>query len=127
MSRPVVAVVGASADRRKFGNKAVRAYAAHGYEVHPVNPRGGAIEGLAVSRRLGDVPVARLDRVLVYLPPERGLEAVGDLVGKPAGELWLNPGADSRELVEELRCRGANVVLGCSIVALGASPADYPA
>lgn len=34
-----IAIVGASADRAKFGNKAVRAYAEEGWEVWPVNPK----------------------------------------------------------------------------------------
>ena len=42
-----VAVIGASADRSKFGNKAVRAFRAQGWTVVPVNPRGGDIEGEA--------------------------------------------------------------------------------
>ena len=46
MSKPTVAVVGASADRRKFGNKSVRAHLAQGYDVYPVNPKAGEVEGL---------------------------------------------------------------------------------
>jgi len=63
-----VAIVGASADRSKFGNKAVRAFLAEGWTVYPVNPRGGRIEGLAATARLSDLEVP-LDRISVYLPP----------------------------------------------------------
>ena len=41
-----VAVVGASNDRRKFGNRAVRAYQEQGYTVVPINPHERELEGL---------------------------------------------------------------------------------
>ena len=50
---PTVAILGASADRSKFGNKAVRAFLARGYTVYPVNPKGGEIEGLAAYHFAG--------------------------------------------------------------------------
>ena len=52
MSEPTVAVLGASQDRRKFGNKAVRAYRDCGLTVLPVNPREATIEGLAAYPNL---------------------------------------------------------------------------
>ena len=60
MTKPTVAILGASADRRKFGNKSVRAHAQAGYEVFPVNPKGGQIEGLPVYRSLAEVPAEHL-------------------------------------------------------------------
>ena len=43
-----VAVIGASADSTKYGNKAVRAFKQQGYQVFPVNPKATEIEGLPV-------------------------------------------------------------------------------
>ena len=54
---PTVAILGASADRSKYGNKSVRAHRKQGYDVYPVNPKGGEIDGLPVYQRLADVPV----------------------------------------------------------------------
>ena len=42
-----VAIIGASSDRAKFGNKAVRAFQQQGCAVYPVNPKETEIEGLA--------------------------------------------------------------------------------
>ena len=50
-----VAVIGASADRRKFGNKAVRAFRAAGWRVFPVNPREADIEGLETFASVADI------------------------------------------------------------------------
>jgi uncharacterized protein len=126
MSRPTVAIVGASADRRKFGNRAVRAYAARGYDVYPINPREETIEGHRVYRSLADVPVAELDRVSIYLPPEIGLHVLEEVARKPAREVWLNPGADSPALVARARSLGLPVVVGCSILDIGVNPHRLP-
>ena len=61
-----VAVIGASTDRSKFGNKAVRAYARQGFTVWPVNPKESVVEGLPAFTSIADVP-ARPQLVSVYL------------------------------------------------------------
>lgn len=122
---PTVAILGASADRSKFGNKAVRAFLAKGYAVYPVNPKGGEIEGLAAFKSLAEIPAdVKLDRVSVYLPPAIGLKSLPEIAARQPAELWLNPGSESEELVAEAEKLGLNVVQACSIVAVGMSPHD---
>src|SRR5215475_1888840 len=97
---PSVAILGASADRSKFGNKAVRAFLARGYTVYPVNPKGGEVEGLAAYKSLAEIPAdVKLDRISVYLPPAIGLKALPEIAARGAGEVWLNPGSESDEIV----------------------------
>jgi len=120
-----VAVVGASGDRSKFSNKAVRAYAAQGWGVYPVNPKGGVIEGLQTYVSLEEIPV-RVDRVTLYLPPALGVTVLPDIAkGKPA-EFFVNPGAESDELVDEAKRLGLDPILACSIVDIGLSPSAFP-
>lgn len=123
---PTVAIIGASADRSKFGNKSVRAHAAQGYRVFPINPKGGEIEGLTAYARLADVPVDRLDRISMYVPPAVGMKLLDEIAAKGCDELWLNPGSDSDELAEAARARGLNPIIACSIVDVGVSPHDLP-
>src|SRR6267378_3140059 len=52
-----VAIIGASNNRTKFGNKAVRAFLRQGYTVFPVNPKETKIEGLPTFRSVREVPV----------------------------------------------------------------------
>jgi len=120
-----IAVLGASSRHEKFGNKCVRAYLSAGWEVFPVNPNETEIEGLAVYRRLADVPGV-LERISVYLPPAKTLEMLGEIGAKGAEEIWFNPGSADARVLEEARRRGLPAVPGCSIVDLGLSPARFP-
>jgi uncharacterized protein len=122
---PTVAILGASADRSKFGNKAVRAFLARGFTVYPVNPKGGEVEGLPVYKSLAEIPAEeKLDRISVYLPPAIGLKTLPEIVARGTSELWLNPGSESEELVAAAEQQGLNVIQACSIVAVGMSPHD---
>ncbi|MFL5342837.1 MAG: CoA-binding protein [Gemmataceae bacterium] len=123
--KPTIAVVGASADRAKFGNKCVRAYAHRGYHVYPINPNETAVEGWPAFGSVADVPVAELDRVSIYLPRAVALRVLPDIAKKAVKEVWLNPGADGPEVVAKARDLGLNVIAACSIVDVGESPASY--
>lgn len=101
--RPTVAVIGASRDRAKFGNKSVRAHQRQGYEVFPVNPHADEVEGLPAYPTIADVPVDALDRVSMYVPPEVGVALLEAIRNKNPRELWLNPGSESEELSAEGR------------------------
>ena len=118
-----VVVIGASSDRAKFGNKAVRAYQQQGYEVYPVNPRETEIEGLPAFKSILDVPV-RTAFVSVYLPPPVLLKVLPDIAAKGCDELWLNPGTESDDVLAEAGRLGLNVIQACSIVGLGVSPGN---
>ena len=119
-----VAVIGASKDRHKYGNKAVRAFRQQGYAVYPVNPQETEIEGLPVFKSIRDVPV-RPERVSVYLPPPILLKVLPDIAAKGCDELWLNPGTDSEEVLAEAERLSLNVIRACSILGAGISPNEF--
>jgi hypothetical protein len=126
MSRPTIAIVGASADRRKFGNKAVRAYQAKGYDVYPVHPKAASIEGLPAYPSLLALPVRALERVSIYLPRDPCLTLLPELAQLQVKEVWFNPGADHPDVLAKAQQLGIPAVIGCSIVALGVSPSMFP-
>ena len=116
-----VAVIGASADRTKFGNKAVRAYLKQGFAVYPVNPKATEIEGVPAYRSITEVP-ERPHRISVYLPPPVLLKLLPDIAAKGCDELWLNPGTESDEVLAAAEQHGLNVIQACSIIGVGMTP-----
>ena len=116
VNRRVWAVVGASQDRSKFGNRIFLDLRDAGYTVYPVNPRGGELEGTRVYPSLADLsqPPEVIDLVV---PP-----AVTEQVVKEAHELgltrvWMQPGAESEAAISYCQEHGIQVVYGaCAMV-----------
>lgn len=123
--QPTVAIIGASRNRRKYGNISVRAHAAQGYEVYPVNPFAPSIEGHDAFASLSELPVDSVDRISVYLPPEDGIELLVEIRDMDASEVWFNPGSVDGDLRRRARELGLEIIEGCSIVDLGVSPAEF--
>lgn len=122
--REVVAVIGASTNRRKFGNRAVRAYMEQGYTVIPINPHEREIEGLQAYASVLDVP-GPITRASFYVPPEIGERLIEEMAAKKIPEVWLNPGAESDVLVARARALSIRPIVACSIVALGRNPYSF--
>ena len=118
-----VAVIGASADRSKFGNKAVRAFLQEGWRVFPVNPKATKIEGLRAYHSVAELP-ERPQMVSVYLPPAVLLGVLPEVAAKGCDELWLNPGTESDAVLAEAARLKLNVIQACSIVGVGVSPGE---
>ena len=116
-----VAIIGASNDPRKFGNKAVRAFLQQNYTVYPVNPNETEVEGIEAYKSIRDVPV-RPKMISVYVPPQVLVKLLPDIAARGCDELWLNPGTESDEVLAEAERLELNVVQACSIVAIGVSP-----
>jgi predicted CoA-binding protein len=119
-----VAVVGASSDRHKFGNKALRAFSAGGYTVFPINPHDGVVEGIPAYRSVLDVPVP-IDMVTVYVQPDVAMTLLSEFEQKQIPEIWINPGAQSDALMQEASRRKLNVIYACSIVGIGRNPGQF--
>jgi predicted CoA-binding protein len=116
-----VAVIGASSNRRKFGNKALRAFEKQGFRVIPINPNEAEVEGHRTFASVLDVP-GPIDMATVYVPADVGVKVVEQLAQKAIPEVWLNPGADEDAVVARAKELGLNVVQACSILGIGESP-----
>jgi uncharacterized protein len=117
----VVAVIGASSNRNKFGNRAVRAFRQQGYTVVPINPHEAEVEGLKSYASVLDVPGA-IDMASFYLPPEIGLQVIDEVAAKGIPEVWLNPGAESEALIARAKALHIQPIVACSVVAIGENP-----
>jgi hypothetical protein len=122
---PIAVVLGASANRSKFGNKAVRAFHHAGWTVIPVNPRETVIEGIPCVADLGAVG-CQPEVLSVYLPP-RLVEEMASTIAKLApAEVWLNPGTSNPQVVESLAHHSLTLVHDCTLIRLGMHPGDFP-
>jgi uncharacterized protein len=111
MKQRTIAVVGASRDKRKFGNTLFRELKAKGYTAIPVNPHADSIEGEHCYPSLKALPV-KVDGVAIVLSPheaERILPEVADLA---IPRVWLQQGAESKEAIKYCEEHGISVVYG---------------
>ena len=113
---PSIAILGASSNPAKYGNRAVRTYKNLGWTVYPIHPSEKEIEGIPVHASIKDIP-GPVDRASLYLPPSVGILVLADIANVGAKELWVNPGAGSDELIRKAESLGLNVIEACSIVA----------
>jgi predicted CoA-binding protein len=116
-----VAVIGASSNRAKFGNKALRAFEKQGFRVFAINPNEPEVEGHKTYASVLDVP-GPIDMATVYVPGHIGVRVMDDLAKKGVPEVWLNPGADEDAVVARARELGLKTVIACSVIGIGESP-----
>ncbi len=115
-------IIGASSDRAKYGNKSVRAHLRKGHEVFPVNPGEEQVEGQRCYKTIADVP-GPIDRALFYVPPRVGATLMADLAARgDVKEVWLNPGAESPDVIQSARAVGIEPILACSIIDINEVP-----
>ena len=113
------AVVGASANREKYGNKVLRVYQQNKLDVVPVNPSGSEIEGLTAYADLASVP-GTIDGVSIITPPKVTDGVVAQALSLGIKNIWMQPGAESPAAIELAEQAGANVIAGgpCVLVSL---------
>ena len=121
---PSIAIIGASANRSKYGNKAVRAYHERGYTVYPIHPAQTEVEGLPAYKSVLDVPEA-IDVATFYVAPAIGLKVIEEVARKGIREVLLNPGAESEELLQRAKELGIEASVVCSILAVGRYPSEF--
>jgi predicted CoA-binding protein len=110
LSRPVIAMVGASARPGRPSHGVLGALLAAGYEVIPVHPRHREVHGLAVYPDLESIP-GKVDLVNVFRRSESTPEVARQAVAKGARVLWLQLGIVSWEAHRIARDAGMTVIM----------------
>lgn len=109
VNRRVWAVVGASNDRTKFGNRIYRVLREAGYHVYPVNPTADEVEGDRAYPSLAALP-ERPDVADIVVPAAVGVQIAKDAQAAGIPFFWLQPGAESPELIAHAEALGLNVI-----------------
>jgi predicted CoA-binding protein len=125
LSSSAFAVVGASTDRSKYGNKVLRCYQQHGRKVYPVNPRAPEVEGLKAYPSLGALP-ERVPAISIITPPASTEQVVREAHAAGVKHVWMQPGAESEEAIRTAEALGMNVIAGgaCLLVVMGYQEQD---
>ena len=108
-------VVGASANRDKYGNKVLRCYLQNDLRVIPVNPKEPVIEGLPCVASVMDLP-ADAKSISVITPPHITEEVVEMAIRKGIENIWMQPGAESSKAIALCRENNINVIADGSCI-----------
>jgi len=106
-----IVVVGASRNRKKFGNAIFRELKSKGYQVFPVNPNATTIDNVPCYPSIKEVPEAA-DAVVLIVPPSVTEQVVLEVIQANIRRVWMQPGCESIRAVKLCRERGINVVYG---------------
>lgn len=114
------AVVGASTDRQKYGNKVLRCYMDNGYTVYPINPKAAEVEGLVAYKSLAELPEL-VHGISIVTPAAVTEQAVNEAASLGIARIWMQPGAESAAAIEACKTNGISVIAGgpCLLVQLG--------
>ncbi len=108
-------VVGASANRDKFGNKVLRCYQHYHLPVYPVNPNEKEIEGMLCLRRVADLP-KEVKSISIITPPAITEDIVDQAIAQGIQHVWMQPGAESVEAVRKCKENHINVIADGSCI-----------
>lgn len=98
MSQKKFAVVGATDNPEKYGNRIVINLKSRGYEVYPVNLKLKELEGLSCYPHLADIPV-KVDVVDFVVPPAATEEILKQCKALGLNRVWLQPGSESDKAI----------------------------
>ncbi|ORZ27056.1 CoA-binding protein, partial [Lobosporangium transversale] len=107
------AVVGASNNRSKFGNKVLRWYIDNGYTAVPVNPKEKSIESLSCVPNLSALPGNPADyHISVITPPPATKSILEEAHKNGITRVWLQPDVDSPEALDYAKETGIKIIAG---------------
>jgi len=119
LKAPAFAVIGASSNREKYGNKVLRAYLQNNLTVYPVNPKEAQIENIPCYKTVADLP-NDVQSLSIITKPEITEQVVAQALQKNIKNIWMQPGAESQKAIKFCEDNGMNVIAdgSCALVVL---------
>jgi predicted CoA-binding protein len=116
----VFAVVGASQNREKYGNKVLRCYLQHGLKAYPINPKETEIEGQPCFPSLSALP-EQVHGVSIITPPQITETLMPQIAQANIHHVWMQPGAESEKAISLGEELGLSVIGdgSCLLVVMG--------
>ncbi|HSR69176.1 MAG TPA: CoA-binding protein, partial [Acidobacteriota bacterium] len=88
-----------SEDSRKYGHIILNDLRRAGYQVYPVNKKGGEMDGMKVFESVSELP-KEVEVIDFVIPASQGKKVARQCAEAGFKNVWLQPGAESDELVE---------------------------
>ncbi len=117
LQRPdtTIAVVGATDDPDKYGSVIYRDLKAKGFGVFPVNLHRATVDGDMAYRTLGDLP-SPPTIVNIVVPADQTVRVLRQAQDAGLTNVWIQPGAEDREVMEVLVDGGFNYLANACIM-----------
>lgn len=112
---PVVAVIGATDNPRKYGNRIYLDLKGKGFRVYPVNPSRDTVDGDPAFARLSDIP-EKPDIVNFVVPPSATLRVLEQAKELGFTTVWIQPGAENEAVMGYLEEHGFDYVVNACIM-----------
>ena len=119
-----IALVGASNDPRKYGNKILLDLISKGHNVYPVNNKEKNIEGIKSYKSVDAIP--EIPSIINFvIPPNEGMAVTRDLVEKGYDNFWYQPGAESNKISKFLEVEKKNFIDDMCIMVVTRLSSNY--
>jgi Predicted CoA-binding protein len=120
LSAPAYGVVGASDDTYKYGHKVYVCYLQNKRKAYPINPNAETVLGNACYKSIDSLPEP-VESISIITPPSVTEQVVDDAIAGGVKNIWMQPGAESRNAIQKAKSAGINVIAGgpCLLVVLG--------
>ena len=105
----LIALIGASNDKNKYGNKILLDLVSKGHNVVPINPKEDIIAGLKSYKNVSELS-EKPSIINFVVPPNIGYQLTKDLVESDYDNFWYQPGAESKEISAFLDSRNKNYI-----------------
>ncbi|CDS10979.1 hypothetical protein LRAMOSA03243 [Lichtheimia ramosa] len=106
------AVIGASTDRSKYGNRVLRWYQDYGLPVTPVNPKEKQVENLASIASIDELENPKETALSIITPPKVTLQVLKRAKELGITKLWLQPGAEDKAVLDYAQDAGLDIIAG---------------
>ena len=105
----LIALVGASNDPKKYGNKILLDLVSKGYSVAPINNKENMISNNKSYKNVLDLEITP-SIINFVVPPKIGFEITKELVENNYDNFWYQPGAESKEISDFLTSKNKNFI-----------------
>jgi len=103
------ALIGASNNKEKYGNKVFRDLLGSMFNIIPINPKSKEIEGEKSYPSILDTKDS-IDVAITIIPPSATEKTISDIAKKGINKVWMQPGSESKKAIELCKKHNINVI-----------------